>query len=157
MSHPLIIKAQHYWQARSPRERRVLQIWLLLVASAAIYWGLYSPLSAEITRLQRTVPTLENQLITMRGSKTEVAVLQPSAAQQDLRTAAFAAISAKQLSADIRSITPTQLELRASLPTVNEALNLAHSLRNELAAKISTIQIKSDAQGTALLIVLERS
>ncbi|WP_348943886.1 type II secretion system protein GspM [Chitinibacter sp. FCG-7] len=157
MSHPLIVKAQNYWQARSPRERRVLQIWLLLVASAAIYWGLYSPLSAEITRLQRAVPTLENQLITMRGSKTEVAVLQPSAAQQDLRTAAFAAISSKQLSADIRSITPTQLELRASLPTVNEALNLAHSLRNELAAKISAIQIKSDAQGTALLIILERS
>lgn len=157
MSQALMLQAQAYWQARSPRERRVLQIWLVIMSCAALYFAVYAPLSKEINRLNRAVPLLESQLMALRGSKPEVVAVKPAAAQQDLRSAAFAWLSAKKISADVRSLSETQLELRATLPTVREAVSVAQTLRSELAAKVSTVQIKSDAQGTSLLLVLERS
>lgn len=152
-----VLKAQQYWAERNPRERLMLQIWLSAVLLAALYFGVYSPLTTQIKRLELTVPKLETQLMAMRGSKSDVATLKPNQGQQDLRTATFTALSAKKISADVRSLTPTQVELHASLPNVNEALQLASALRGETAAKISAIQIKTEAQGVALVMVLERT
>ena len=91
----------------------------------------------------------------MRGSKPDA--VRAKTTTGDLRSAVFAALSAKKISADVRSISTTQLELRSSHPSVNEALQLANSLKTELGAKVISIQIKQDNGSAALVFVLERS
>ncbi|WP_373974259.1 type II secretion system protein M [Chitinibacter sp. SCUT-21] len=156
ISHGIISKARLYWQARSPREQRALQIWAGALCAAALYFGVYEHLRTQIARLERSVPLLESQLMTMRGSQNEISILKPNAAQADLRSAAFAALSAKQISADVRSISAKQVELSATLPNVSEAVNLAHSLRSEISAQALSVQITATEQGASLVLVLER-
>ena len=148
-------QGQAYWQQRNPRERKMLAIWSLAVVLAILYFGIYSPLNAQITQLSASVTRLEGHLFAMRGSKPDA--VRAKTTTGDLRSAVFAALSAKKISADVRSISTTQLELRSSHPSVNEALQLANSLKTELGAKVISIQIKQDNGSAALVFVLERS
>ncbi|WP_035853735.1 type II secretion system protein GspM [Deefgea rivuli] len=149
-----IQQGREYWQQRNPRERKMLSIWLLAVLCAILYFGIYAPLTTQIARLSVNVPRLEGHLLAMRGSKPEV--LSVRGKDVDLRSAVFAALSIKKISADVRSISPTQLELRSTHASVGEALQLASALRGEVAAKVTSIQIKQDSAAVALLLVLER-
>ena len=148
-------QAQTYWQQRNPRERKMLAIWSIAVALVVLYFGIYSPLNTQIGKLSVNVPRLEGHLFAMRGSKPETT--RPKASSGDLRSAAFAALSAKKISADVRSISATQLELRSSHASVNEALQLANALKSELGAKVISVQIKQDNSAAALVLVLERT
>ncbi|MBM5570186.1 MULTISPECIES: type II secretion system protein GspM [Deefgea] len=148
-------QAQAYWQQRQPRERLMLTVWLLAVLFALMYFAIYSPLNTQIAKLSSNVPRLEGYLFAMRGSKPDA--VRSKTATGDLRSAVFAALSAKKISADVRSISTTQLELRSSHSSVNEALQLANSLKTELAAKVISIQIKQDNGAAALVLVLERT
>jgi type II secretory pathway component PulM len=149
------MQAQTYWQQRQPRERKMLAIWSIAVALAVLYFGIYSPLSTQIGKLSVSVPRLEGHLFAMRGSKPETTRAKTNTG--DLRSAVFAALSAKKISADVRSISATQLELRSSHTSVNEALQLANALKSELSAKVISIQIKQESSGAALVLVLERT
>ncbi|MGL6041792.1 MAG: type II secretion system protein GspM [Deefgea sp.] len=148
-------QGQAYWQQRNPRERKMLAIWSLAVVLAILYFGIYSPLSSQIAKLSANVPRLEGHLFAMRGSKPDA--VRAKTTTGDLRSAVFAALSAKKISADVRSISTTQLELRSSHPSVNEALQMANSLKTELAAQVISIQIKQDNGSAALVLVLERT
>lgn len=151
-----LAQGREYWQQRNPRERKMLSIWLLAVLCGILYFGIYAPLTTQIARLSANVPRLEGHLLAMRGSKPEVSGVRNKANQTDLRSATFAALSVKKISADVRSISPTQLELRSSHTSVAEALQLANALRTELAAKVAAIQITQDSASVALVLVLER-
>ncbi|QZA80456.1 type II secretion system protein GspM [Deefgea piscis] len=144
-----------YWLARNPRERKMLLIWAFLVISGLLYFAVYAPLNAQINRLQRQIPQLENQLMAMRGSKP-IAIASRAASTQDLRSATFAELSSKGISADVRSISNQQLEVRSNLPSIAEALQLANALRHSVQAKITAIQITPDAASVSLVLVLER-
>lgn len=162
MSRPLNFAALHrlqarsleYWQQRNPREQKVLTIWLVAMLCAIIYFGIYKPLTTQNARLAINVPRLAGHLLAMRGSKPEVISVRGKEA--DLRSAVFNALSIKKISADVRSISPKQLELRSTHTSVGEALQLAHGLRGEVAAQVTSIQIKQDSSTVALLLVLER-
>lgn len=149
------LQAQMYWQQRNARERKMLMIWSIAVGLAILYFGIYSPLTTQIGKLSVSVPRLEGQLFAMRGSKPDTN--RPKAASGDLRSATFAALAAKKISADVRSISATQLELRTSPASVSEALELANALKSELGAKVIALQIKQDDSAAALVLVLERT
>lgn len=148
-------QAIEYWQQRHPRERKMLVIWIAAVSLAILYFGIYAPLNSQISKLSANVPRLEANLFAMRGSKPDAVRVKTTTG--DLRSAVFAALSAKKISADVRSISTTQLELRSSHSSVSEAVQLAHALKAELGAKVIALQIKQDNGSAALILVLERS
>ncbi|WP_288842266.1 type II secretion system protein GspM [uncultured Deefgea sp.] len=144
-----------YWLSRQPREQKMLMMWAAAATSALLYFGLYAPLSAQISRLQTQVPHLENQLMAMRGSKPIITAAK-TAAPLDLRSATFAELSSQGISADVRSISSQSLEVRSNLPNVAEALQLANALRHSVQATVSAIEIKSDDSSVSLMMILER-
>lgn len=148
-------QAVEYWQQRHSRERKMLVIWIAAVSLAILYFGIYAPLNSQISKLSANVPRLEANLLAMRGSKPDAVRLKTTAG--DLRSAVFAALSSKKISADVRSISTTQLELRSAHPSVGEAVQLVHALKAELGAKVIALQIKQDKGLAALVLVLERT
>ncbi|WP_047392739.1 type II secretion system protein GspM [Chitinibacter sp. ZOR0017] len=149
-------RARAYWASRSPREQRFLQGWAVAMLGLGLYFGLLSPLWQQISRLQVQVPRLEAQLMAMRA--TQPALAAPGkAATADLRSAAFSAMSARQLSADIRPLAAGQVEISLTQPNATAAVLLASALRSELAAQVVSLQLKQQGSEIGLVLVLARA
>lgn len=147
----------HFWRARSAREQKILLIWVALVSCSLLYMTVISPLQTRITRLQRSIPTLESQLFAMRAQTLQTApgtspLAQP---QADLRTSLFQLISTQKHAIDLRSLSPERVELRLPALHAAEALSLLDRLRRDAQARITMLSLSRDKPDAPVRIVLE--
>lgn len=151
------MKAQlhSFWSARNPREQKVLIVWAATILLAGFYFGVLSPLMTRIPKLEKSLPRLEAQLFAMRAAPGSGPVKNKGAEEGDLRSALFKALAARQINADLRSITPERVELRLPPLAIADALSLANALRQDAGAQAPSISIKNEAGNGQVLLVME--
>ena len=148
---------QHFWQARSPTERTLLQIWSAVVLSVLLYFTLISPLYHRIQQLENSIPQLENNLFAMRSQAAPANAKQVSshADSIDLRSAVFQFMGTQQLTADVRSISAERIELRLPEMPAENALRLLEKLRQETAARMRVMRMKNNTASETVQVVVE--
>lgn len=142
------------WQARNAREQKILMVWVACLMLALVYMGIVSPLRTRIDRLERNIPTLESQLFAMRAEPPQP--LHPAAQSEgDLRSVLFRLISAQKKNIDVRSLTPSRVELRLPPLPATEVFSLIDSLRRDARASVAVLSIQNDSKENRVRVVLE--
>lgn len=142
-----------YWDSRSGRERKLLLAWGISISLLLLIFGIINPIQQKTASLKKRIPVLEKQLLLMRAQSQPIPI-RPSGNSADLRSTLFEILARKQISADIRSLSNGQIELRLPAMEIREALTLAQSLRDEPQARIGALQISAEA-GQNVRMVLE--
>lgn len=143
-----------FWAARPPREQKILLAWAAIVIPSLLFLGVIDPLMKRIPHLQSNIPKLERQLFAMRAAPTQTSRAGKTD-DGDLRSALFKALAARQLNADLRSINPERAELRFPAKAIDEALNVANSLRSEARARVVSLSIKTESANMPVLLTME--
>ena len=151
-----------WWQGRSVRERRLLAVWVAAVAVLALGFGVVAPLVQRIAVLEKRVPELERLLTRMRAQPPAVngaaAAAPPSG--EDLRSALYGQLAERKLSAELRALSPTRVEMRLPELPMQDALDLLDALRRQTGARVVVFGAKSDGaagQAARLVVELERT
>ena len=151
-------KISVWWQGLSARERRILLIWGLTVAVLFVWFAVVSPLRKRIEQLETRVPELEARLNAMRAQPVDT----PRAAgvstkdNLDLRSTLFRLLSDKKISAELRAISNSRVEMRLPELPMKDALDLLDYLRQESAARVVVFNTKTEsATGDLSRIVVE--
>ena len=152
-----------WWQGRSVRERRLLAVWVAAVAVLALGFGVVAPLVQRIAVLEKRVPELERLLTRMRaqppaGKGAAAAAAPPSG--EDLRSALYGQLAERKLSAELRALSPTRVEMRLPELPMQDALDLLDALRRQTGARVAVFGAKSDGaagQAARLVVELERT
>lgn len=151
-----------WWQGRSVRERRLLAVWVAAVAVLALGFGVVAPLVQRIAVLEKRVPELERLLTRMRAQppavKGTAAAAPPSG--EDLRSALYGQLAERKLSAELRALSPTRVEMRLPELPMQDALDLLDALRRQTGARVAVFGAKSDGaagQAARLVVELERT
>ena len=152
-------KLQTWWQGRSARERRILAAWAAAVTVLALWFGAFAPLFQRIATLERRVPELETQLNRMRAQpaagKRAAAAAAPQAGE-DLRSALYGQLAERKISAELRALSPTRVEMRLPEMPTQVALELLDALRQQTGARVAVFGARNDAaSGKAARIVVE--
>ena len=107
-------KAILWWQALSERERRILRIWALAVLALLVWFALLAPLNKRIAQLETRIPQLESRLNAMRAVPSSAPQAKTSANKDsaDLRSTLFRLLSEKKISAELRALSSTRVEVR---------------------------------------------
>lgn len=146
---------QSFWAARNPREQKVLIVWVATIVLASFYFGVLSPLMTRIPKLEKSLPRLEAQLFAMRAAPGSGPIKAKGTEDGDLRSALFKALAARQINADLRSITPERVELRLPPLAIADALSLANALRQDAGAQAPSVSIKNEGGNGQVLLVME--
>lgn len=151
-----------WWQGRSVRERRLLAAWVAAVAVLALGFGVVAPLVQRIAVLEKRIPELERLLTRMRAQppavKGTAAAAPPSG--EDLRSALYGQLAERKLSAELRALSPTRVEMRLPELPMQDALDLLDALRRQTGARVAVFGAKSDGaagQAARLVVELERA
>jgi len=158
MKNPHLSKLLFWWQGRSARERTVLQVWSVTVSVLLLWFGLIAPLMQRIATLEQRVPTLEVQLNKMRARP--VASQRPASLAEavggDLRSTLFGALAEKKISAELRALSTTRVEMRLPELPIKEGLDLLDTLRQASGARVAVLNLKAeDAPGSPVRLVVE--
>jgi type II secretory pathway component PulM len=160
---PIQQKAWQWWQERSGRERRILVIWAASVAVLALWFGVCAPLFQRIGVLEKRVPELEMLLTRMRAQPTAGAGAASAAARQageDLRSVLYGRLAESKISAELRALSPTRVEMRLPEMPMKEALDTLDDLRRQTGTRAVVFSARSEgsADGNARVVVeLERN
>ncbi|MFT3960302.1 type II secretion system protein GspM [Propionivibrio sp.] len=151
-----------WWQGRSVRERRLLAVWVAAVAVLSLGFGVVAPLVQRIAVLENRIPELERLLTRMRAQppavKGAAAAAPPSG--EDLRSALYGQLAERKLSAELRALSPTRVEMRLPELPMQDALDLLDALRRQTGARVAVFGAKSDGaagQAARLVVELERA
>ncbi len=149
-------KLTRRWQTCSSRERVILVCWGLAMLALLLWFAVVSPLGKRINLLEQRIPELESRLNAMRSQTlAEVQVAGAgSASAADLRSALFRALGDQKISAELRALSSSRVEMRLPELPMNDALDLLESLRRESGARIVVVNVNS-ASDTAARLVLE--
>jgi type II secretory pathway component PulM len=156
---PILQKIEQWWQGRSERERRILMLWAVAVAALALWFGAISPLFQRIAFLERRTPELEMQLNRMRA-RPAAAENAPAAtagtAGEDLRSALYGQLAERKISAELRALSTTRVEMRLPEMPMKEALDTLDVLRRQTGARVASFGAKGDgAPGANVRVVVE--
>ncbi|MDR2112752.1 MAG: type II secretion system protein M [Candidatus Accumulibacter sp.] len=160
---PIERKSWSWWRERSERERRILALWLAAVALLALWFGVCAPLFQRINALEKRVPELEMLLNRMRaqptaGKSAAGAVARPSG--EDLRSALYGLLAEIQVSAELRALSPTRVEMRLPEMPMKDALETLDALRQRTGARVAVFSARSDGSAGAnarVVVELERN
>jgi len=152
-------KLQPWWRERSRRERAVLLAWVAAVAVLALWFGVCAPLFQRIAVLERRVPELELQLNRMRiqpsAGKSAAAASVPQSGE-DLRSVLYARLAERKISAELRALSPTRVEMRLPQMPMRDALEILDALRRQAGARVAVFSARNDeAAGATARIVVE--
>ncbi|MDR1936304.1 MAG: type II secretion system protein M [Candidatus Accumulibacter sp.] len=155
---PIQQKLGQWWQERSGRERRILAAWLAAVALLALWFGVCAPLFQRIAALEKRVPELEMLLNRMRARPSAGKSVADAAARpggEDLRSVLYAQLAESGISAELRALSPTRVEMRLPEMPVKEALDVLDAMRQQAGARVAVFGARSDgsASGTARVVV----
>ncbi|GHU33475.1 hypothetical protein AGMMS50256_25460 [Betaproteobacteria bacterium] len=160
---PIWQKLGQWWQERSGRERRILVAWAATVAVLSLWFGVCAPLFQRIAVLEKQVPELEILLNRMRTQSPAVksaggAVVRQS--NEDLRSVLFGQLAERKITAELRALSPTRVEMRLPEMPMKEALEILDALRQETGSHVVVFGARSEApsSGSARIVVeLERN
>ena len=155
-------KLQSWWQGRSVWEHRVFVAWAAAVAVLALWFGAFAPLFQRIATLERRVPELETQLNRMRaqplagkGAGGVAAAVAPQTGE-DLRSTLYGQLAERKISAELRALSPTRVEMRLPEMPMQDALELLDILRRQSGTRVAAFGARSDvASGKAARVVVE--
>ena len=149
-------KITRRWQTCSSRERVILVCWGLAMLALLLWFSVISPLGKRINHLEQRIPELESRLNAMRSQTlAEVHVAGAgSATAADLRSTLFRTLGERKISAELRALSSSRVEVRLPELPMNDALDLLESLRRESGARIVVVNVNS-VSGTAARLVLE--
>jgi type II secretory pathway component PulM len=158
---PTLKKLQAWWRERSGRERWIFTSWTMTVAVLVFWFGVCNPLFGRIAVLEKRVPELEMLLNRMRtqqpvGQRVGVAAQQTG---EDLRGALYGRIAEHKISAELRALSPSRVEMRLPEMSMPEALEVLDNLRRQTGSRVVVFSAKSDAssgQGVRVVAELER-
>jgi type II secretory pathway component PulM len=148
-----------WWNACSSRERRLLVAWSLAAVALLLWFAVVSPLGRRIDQLEKRVPELETRLNAMRSQALSDLPAQgrASAASSktaaDLRSTLFRAIGERKISAELRALSSSRVEMRLPELAMNDALDLLEHLRSESGARIVVLNASAPAGAAARLVV----
>ena len=151
-------KISVWWQGLSTREQRIFIIWGLTVAVLFVWFAIVSPLRNRIDQLETRVPELEARLNAMRAQAVDTPRAQGASTKDnlDLRSTIFRLLSDKKISAELRALSNSRVEMRLPELPMKDALNLLDYLRAESAARVVVFNAKTEsAAGDLSRIVVE--
>ncbi len=158
LAMPMQARILQWWQARSNRERTILLAWGAVVALLLMWFGVVAPLNQRIATLEKRIPELETQLNRMRAQPTG----SPSAARPagtvdgDLRSTLYGWLAERKLSAELRTLSSSRVEMRLPELPAKEALDVLDALRQEYGTRIAVVNLRGNAEpGSAVRIVAE--
>lgn len=155
-------KAILWWQALSERERRILRIWALAVLALLVWFALLAPLNKRIAQLETRIPQLESRLNAMRAVPSSAPQAKTSANKDsaDLRSTLFRLLSEKKISAELRALSSTRVEVRLPEMPMKNALDLLDELRQASATRVVVFNAKTEsanADASRLVVELENA
>ena len=123
---PVQEKILVWWHARSDRERKILLAWSVSAALLLLWFALLSPLFQRMATLEQRVPQLEAQLNRMRTRPVDAprAASTGGAAGADLRSTLYGLLAERKLSAELRSLSNSRVEMRLPELPMKEALDM---------------------------------
>ncbi|MFZ4538648.1 type II secretion system protein GspM [Propionivibrio sp.] len=150
-------KITFWWQARSIREQKTLLAWGLAFVALLMWFAIISPLSKRIDQLEKRIPELETRLNTMRSQPLNEIRAQGITSKNgaDLRSTLFRLLADKNISAELRALSSSRVEIRLPGLPMKDALALLESLRQESGARVVVLNAKTEAasSGDARVIV----
>jgi type II secretory pathway component PulM len=162
---PIPQKLCSWWQERSVRERRILAVWAAAAAALLLWFGVYTPLRQRIEILERRVPELEMRLNRMRAQPSAAqgavgAAARPSGDSGDLRSALYGQLAEREISAELRALSSTRVEMRLPEMPIGEALDALDVLRQRTGARVAVFGARSEASSAGsvrIVVELERN
>jgi len=144
-------KVTIWWQARSDRERLSLLVWSGGAALVLIWLVVLSPLSRRVAYLEKRVPELETRLGVMRAQPLDKSLAQGEnrKSEADLRSALFSLLSERKVSAELRALSSSRVEMRLPGMPMKDALELLMFMRQESGARVLVLNVKTDAASDA--------
>ena len=164
MKSSLMPKIAFWWQARTDRERKVLAAWSAVVVLLLLWFGVLSPLFQRIDALEKRVPMLESQLNRMRARPLDAG--RTSGAQvaaqagEDLRSVLFGVLAERKISAELRALSTSRVEMRLPELPMKEALDLLDALRQETGTRVAVLNVSTEAapkSAARVVVELERA
>lgn len=148
-------RLQAFWAARNARERLILTLGIS-IAVIAFYLMAVDAVNKKIVGLQHRLPELMlNNYEIASGSKTA-----PKTAKRagDLRSDLFKILAERKLQADLRAISPTQVEMRMPDQDAKTLLENLNAIRLAADARVSSLQLRAADKGnTGATAMLERA
>jgi type II secretory pathway component PulM len=146
-----------WWQALSGRERGILLVWGITVAILFLWFAVVVPLQNRIHQLEIRVPELEARLNAMRAQPSSAQRVQGTSDKNnvDLRSTLFRLLSDKKISAELRAITSSRVEMRLPELSMKDALDLLDDLRQESAAHVVVFNARTESAGDTARLVVE--
>ena len=151
-------KTKIWWQALSDRERRILLIWASVVGALLLWFAIVAPLQNRNRQLEARIPELESRLNAMRAQPTDTHLAQVMGNKNgtDLRSNLFRLLSDKKISAELRAISSSRVEMRLPELPMQDALDLLDALRQESSARVVVFNAKTEsANSKASRVVVE--
>jgi hypothetical protein len=144
-----------FWAARNTRERLILVVGIV-VAIIAMYITAISAVNKKIAGLQHRLPELLlNNYEIASGSK---ALPQRAKRAGDLRSDLFKILAERKLQADLRAISPTQVEMRMPDQDAKTLLDNLNTIRLSADAHVTSLQLRVAEKGsTGATATLERT
>ena len=164
MKSSLMPKIAFWWQARTDRERKILVAWSAVVVLLLLWFGVLTPLFQRINALEKRVPMLESQLNRMRARPLDAGrssgALAAGQAGEDLRSVLFGLLAERKISAELRALSTSRVEMRLPELPMKEALDLLDALRRETGARVAVLNVSTEAAPKAasrVVVELERA
>ena len=147
-----------WWSARTQRERLILLVWGGVMSLLLLWLAVLSPLQQRVRVLEKRVPQLEAKFNELRYRSADKASVRSSAgkASQDLRSELFRLLADKKISAELRAISNSRVEMRLPELPLSEAIDLLMALRQESGARIGVFNLRNEKpDGGMVNIIVE--
>lgn len=161
---PIQQKPWRWWQERSGQERRILLLWVAVVAALALWFGVCAPLLQRIAVIERRVPELEMLLNRMRAqpSSGQSAAGEAAARQtgEDLRSVLYGQLAERSISAELRALSSVRVEMRLPEMPIGGALEALDALRQQTGVRVVVFSARSDGStggNVRVVVELERA
>jgi general secretion pathway protein M len=136
-----------FWQARNPREQKVLALGAGLLLLALLYAYLWQPMNQERERLRTQLPAMRGALAAMKDQGREIAQLKTgTAATERLPLAQIidqsaAAAGVKEKLTQVTPLAPDRVQVTLNSVAFDKWLAWLKALQGEHAVRVESAQI----------------
>lgn len=150
-------KIIQWWNTRPPREQFILRASGITLALMLCFGGVIAPLNARISTLEKRIPTLESQLTKMHVTQlpSKGKGHQSKEVSGDLRSQIFSLLSEKKVSAELRAVSSSKVEMRLPPMPAQEVMPLLSWLKDETGTRLNSVTIHSDQTPSTPRFIVE--
>jgi type II secretory pathway component PulM len=144
-----------YWAARNAQERLAITVVAGLLA-LIVYGSIAYSLHQGINSLQRRLPELQLESYEIAAGGKGAAPRAPHGG--DLRSDLFKVLADRDLHADLRALSPSQVEVRLPDQDAKSVFGDLNTIRQASDAHVISLQIRTADKGnTGIVATLERA